>query len=75
MTRILNLIPRTSSFVPGGTLLDRFIGEWDLPALFEEGKSWVPAFDISENEKEYVVTAEIPGIYAKDLDVTLSDGI
>jgi len=75
MTRILNLIPRTSSFVPGGTLLDRFIGEWDLPALFEEGNSWVPAFDISENEKEYVVTAEIPGIYAKDLDVTLSDGI
>ncbi|MEE9421173.1 MAG: Hsp20/alpha crystallin family protein [Desulfatiglandaceae bacterium] len=75
MTRILNLIPRTSSFVPGGTLLDRFIGEWDLPALFEEGKSWVPAFDISENEKEYVVTAEIPGIDARDLDVTLSDGI
>lgn len=75
MTRILDLIPRTSSFVPGRTLFDQFFDDWDLPALFGEGKSWVPAFDISENEKEYVVTAEIPGIDQKDLEVTLSDGI
>ena len=75
MTRILDLIPRTSSFVPGRTIMDRFFREWDLPVLFEEGKPWVPAFDISENDKEYVVTAEVPGMDAKDLDVSLSDGI
>jgi HSP20 family protein len=75
MTRILNLIPRTNTFVPRGVFFDRFGGDFDLPSLFEEGKSWVPAFDISETDKEYVVTAEIPGINVKDLDVTLSDGI
>ncbi len=75
MTRILDLIPGTTSFVPARTRFDRFFGEWDQPALFEEQKTWVPAFDISENEKEYVVTAEVPGMDAKNLEVTLSDGI
>jgi HSP20 family protein len=75
MTRILDLIPMNSSFVPGRTLMDRFFRDWDLPTIFDSEKSWVPAFDISENEKEYVVTAEVPGIDARDLDVTLSDGI
>ena len=35
----------------------------------------MPAFDISENEKEYILTAELPGIDAKDLDITLSEGV
>jgi HSP20 family protein len=34
----------------------------------------VPAFDITENEKEYVISGEIPGIDPKDLEVTLTDG-
>ncbi len=75
MTRILDLIPRTSTFAPTGIFFDRFGENFDLPSLFEDGKSWVPAFDISETDKEYTVTAEIPGINVKDLDVTLSDGI
>ena len=75
MTRILDLIPRTRSFVPPGTFFDRFAGDFDLPTLFEDGKAWVPAFDISETENEYMVTAELPGIDEKDIDVTLSDGV
>jgi len=75
MTRILDLIPRTRSFVPAGTFFDRFAGDFDLPTLFEDGKAWVPAFDISETENEYMVTAELPGIDAKEIDVTLSDGV
>ena len=75
MTRILDLIPRTRTFVPAGTLFDRFAGDFDLPTLFEDGKKWVPAFDISETEAEYMVTAELPGIDAKDIDVTFSDGV
>jgi len=38
-------------------------------------KSWAPAFDISENDKEYIVSAELPGIDEKDLDVTISGGM
>jgi len=72
---MLNLIPRTLPFVPARGLFDRFFEDWDVPALFNEKKTWVPAFDISENEKEYIVTGELPGIDARDLDITLSDNI
>ena len=75
MTRILNLIPRTGSFLPGRDLFDHFFDDWNVPALFNEGREWVPAFDITENEKEYVVNAELSGIDMKDLEVTLTDGI
>jgi HSP20 family protein len=61
--------------MPSRDLFDRFFEDWDVPAVFGEGKTWVPAFDISENENEYVVSAELPGIDSKDLDITLSEGL
>ncbi|MBT9140979.1 MAG: 18 kDa heat shock protein [Dehalococcoidia bacterium] len=30
--------------------------------------------DVQENEKEYIVEAELPGIKKKDIDVSLNDG-
>jgi len=75
MTRLLSLIPRTSSFLPTRDLFDRFFDEWDMPSLFDEDTKWVPAFDITENEKEYLISAELPGIDIKDVDITLSDGL
>jgi HSP20 family protein len=74
MTRMLNLIPRTFSFLPERGFLDRLFEDWS-PELLDKERAWVPAFDISENDKEYTLTAELPGIDAKDLDITLSDGI
>ena len=75
MTRLLSLIPRTNSFLPSSDLFDRFFDDWDMSALFSEDNTLVPAFDIAENEKEYVVTAELPGIDVKDVDVTISEGV
>jgi len=34
-----------------------------------------PRLDISETEKEYQVTAELPGVEEKDLDITLTKGL
>ena len=75
MTRMLGLIPKTFPFVLERGFFDRFFEGWDYPALLDEERTWVPAFDISENEKEYILTAELPGVDAKDLDITLSEGI
>ncbi|MBW1855536.1 MAG: Hsp20/alpha crystallin family protein [Deltaproteobacteria bacterium] len=72
---MLNLIPRTGVFTPRRDLFDSFFEDWNAPSLFSEEKTWMPAFDIAENEKEYIVTAEMPGIVSKDLDVTYTDGI
>lgn len=75
MSRMLQLIPRRSSMFPSRGLFDRFFDDIEVPNILGEGRTWVPAFDISENDKEYLVSAEIPGIDSKDLEVTLSDGV
>jgi len=78
MTRMLQLIPRTSRFlslIPEMDIFDRFFNDLTLPDIFNEERVWAPAFDISETEKEYVITGEIPGIDAKDIDITLTEGI
>jgi HSP20 family protein len=36
---------------------------------------WAPALDISERKDAYVVTCEVPGVKAEDLDITLEDGL
>ncbi|HEY7636335.1 MAG TPA: Hsp20/alpha crystallin family protein [Gemmatimonadales bacterium] len=39
------------------------------PRAFEA--MWAPSLDFSENEKEYIVRLEIPGIPKEDLDINL----
>jgi HSP20 family molecular chaperone IbpA len=78
MTRMLQLLPRRDGFLslfPGTGVFDRFFNDLELPDVFGEEGMLVPAFDISETEKEYMITGEIPGIDAKELDITLLDGI
>ena len=77
MTRMLQLMPRRRRFlpfVPEIDIFDRFF-DFELPTLFNGEELVIPHFDISETEKEYVISGEIPGIDAKDLNVTLTDGI
>lgn len=57
---------------------DRFFQEAETlvpgPAASAAGSAWtafVPPVDIHETDKDYVVTAEIPGIEPKDIDVRL----
>jgi HSP20 family protein len=37
--------------------------------------AWAPALDISERKDAYLVTVELPGVEADDLQVTLEDGL
>jgi len=78
MTSMLQLVPRRDGFLslfPGTGVFDQFFNDLELPDLLGEEGMLVPAFDISETEKEYMITGEIPGIDAKELDITLLDGI
>lgn len=74
MANLLNLIPKRENFF-ANDIFDRFFNESYPLSTLKGNDDWVPAFDISENEKEYIVTAELPGMEVKDIDVTLSDGI
>ncbi len=56
-------------------VLDRFTRGYGWGELAEREEPWggfLPAVDVSETDKEIHVTAEIPGLEAKDLDLSLS---
>jgi len=52
-----------------------------LPARREGGREamtvadWTPTVDITEDEKEYLIKAEIPEVDKKDVKVTLQEGV
>jgi HSP20 family protein len=60
---------RLSTILPFPTL--RKNGDKELMTVAE----WAPAVDITEDEKEYLVTAELPDIRKEDVKVTVENGI
>jgi len=52
-------------------LFEDFLGDWSLAG---RGQGFLPRLDVSENDREVVVTAELPGMDEKDVDVSLSNG-
>ena len=68
-------------------LFDRFAGGWGMPSLrrmfdvepaFRYESSFTmpsPAVDIAEDDAGYRVTAELPGMTEKEIEVVLSDGM
>ena len=52
-----------------------------VPARNESGREaltvadWVPMVDIAEDDKEYLIKAEIPEVDKKDVKVTLQEGV
>ncbi len=57
-------------------LFDRFFNEPLFPApSVLTGEDWFPSVDVSENRKNIVVKAEIPGVDLKDIEVSLDGRI
>lgn len=36
---------------------------------------WIPTVDIVEDENEFVISADIPGVKTKDIEVSMNDGV
>jgi HSP20 family protein len=45
-----------------------------LPSMLEPSADWMPAVDIKETDKQYLVTVDVPGVDPKDIEITLEDG-
>ncbi|MBW2643466.1 MAG: Hsp20/alpha crystallin family protein [Deltaproteobacteria bacterium] len=54
-------------------LWDRFLSETPFARTFTE--SWLPSVDILETKDNFVVKAELPGLEAKDVNVSISGDI
>lgn len=51
-------------------VFERFFGEF--PRLDLSGAGWTPHLDMTETKDRVIVKAELPGLEAKDLDITIS---
>jgi len=56
--------------------IDRLMG---VPAAGEDETasvaSWIPAIDIREEEKQFILHADLPGVDPTNIDVTLDNGV
>jgi HSP20 family protein len=50
---------------------------FDLQPFWPRGSTWaaVPAVDIAETDKAYEITAELPGMGEKNIEVKFADGV
>ena len=51
---------------------DRLMRSWASPASASEF-DWNPSIDVFESDDEIVVRAEIPGVDAEDVDISIAD--
>jgi len=56
-------------------MLAHALGLQGQPQGSDRATAWAPALDISERKDAYLVTVELPGVEADDLDLTLEDGL
>lgn len=56
--------------------MDQMVGQPLLATPGEglTGTAWLPRVDITEDEKEYLVKAELPGVKKEEIKVTVRDG-
>ncbi len=66
------------SMVEGGVndLFDELLSTWFRPGVrANELSAFNPRVNIAENDQALTVTAELPGVDEKDVDVSLHDGV
>jgi HSP20 family protein len=54
-------------------LWDRFFGETPFGRTFTE--EWLPSVDVSETKDKLLIKAELPGLEAKDVNVSVSGDV
>jgi HSP20 family protein len=73
-----NVLSRKNSTVPRN-FVDEFFNDNFLPRFFDWGTNWtntnVPAVNVEETEKEYVIDVAAPGLDKKDFKVSLDENV
>ena len=58
--------------------MDRFFNRlWRRPLAWSPTvrQSWIPAFDVRETDQQILLSAALPGLNKKDIDISLHDGV
>jgi HSP20 family protein len=56
-------------------MVRRFFGNDLGTDLFTQQVTWMPAVEVTENDKEILVTAELPGMTDKDVEISFEDDV
>lgn len=90
LVRFTRRVPRTAfpGFMPAtafptfddvenrmNRFIERALNEPFAVAPLPETLGWLPAVDIVETPKELTLTAELPGMELKDIDVSVEEGV
>ena len=74
-----SLIPFTSRLSQRNddlpNLMRRFMDNPFSPDIFAQPVSWMPAVEVTENDKELLLTAELPGLTEKDVEISFEDDV
>jgi HSP20 family protein len=56
-------------------VFDRFLGEDEADQSNVVTSQWTPRVDIKEEDKRFVILADIPGVDPKDIEISMDKGI
>ena len=74
-----SLIPFVSRLNQGsddmGNLVRRFLGDDLATEFFAQPVSWLPPVEVTESDKSIVISAELPGLAEKDVELSLEDDV
>jgi HSP20 family protein len=77
-TMLPNVLSRKNSTVPRN-FVDEFFNDNFLPRFFDWGTNWsntnLPAVNVEETEKEYVIDVAAPGLDKNDFKVSLDENV
>jgi HSP20 family protein len=55
--------------------INRFFNATRKPRTASQERGWMPAVDIREESDRFVLSADVPGVERKDIEITLEDGV
>jgi HSP20 family protein len=57
------------------TLMRRFFSDDMVSDMLTQPATWLPPVEVIESDKEIVITAELPGLVEKDIEISFDDDI
>ncbi len=57
------------------SIVDRLNNDPSTVATRTPGRRWVPAVDIIEEQDHFLLRADVPGVSATDIDVSMDNGV